>query len=162
MTKEQGFDRRIARQVGTALGALGFYSHILTRQLSQFGGEAMLHLNPFSATTEQMKARHPQTWTGESLRDGLKKQGISEKRLSLVEEVTGKDLSTIYPVGEAKALPGASQNIAGRIKGQADHGVYVEVDGSNNVNTARYYIGLKDIQPGGKSYTWEEISSSMQ
>jgi hypothetical protein len=109
-----------------------------------------------------MKERHPHTWTGESLRDGLKKQGVSEERLRLVEKATGKDLSAIYPVGEAKALPGASQNIVGRIKGQADHGVYVEVDGSPDIHKARYYIGLKDIQLGGKSYTWEEISSSMQ
>lgn len=163
MTKEQGIDRKIARQVGTTLGTLGFYSHILTQHLSQFGQEAMLHLNPFSATTAQMQERHPKSWTGISLRQTLKEQGVSEGRLQRVERATGKDLDMIYSVGEAKALPGVTgQNVAGRFKGDADHGVYVEVDGKEDIHTARYFIGLKGLQSGGISYSWEEISSSMQ
>lgn len=162
MTKEQGFDRKIARQIGGALGTLGFYSHVLTQELAHSAENILLRLNPFSATTEQMRLRHPHTWTGESLRAGLKRQGVSEERLHLIESATGKDLDEIYPVGEAKALPGVSRHVVGRVQGEADHAVYVEVDGKEDIGTARYYVGLMGLKQGGKSYSWEEISSSMQ
>lgn len=148
-------EQKISRGVGSFLGELSVRGSIFIGRLQ---GEIFnpnsfaFRLNPFLATTDQIKERHAATWTGETADERLARIGVEKSRIALANSYLQSQkrptLDSLYYVGEAKSL----------YEGKTE-GVYVEVDGKENT-PAKYYIGLIAVLKD-RSLTWEGLRASL-